>query len=334
MKTLLRDLCQACSVAGHNDTSAELVRELVSPFCDRTERDEFGNVVGIRYGTSGKTVLLDAHMDVIGLQVKGFREDGGIEVIGVGGIDPRILPCSEVIVHGKKPLYGVIGAKPPHLLKNGEEKEGLKLAHMTVDVGRKDPQKLVRIGDPVTFLPVFRELGQGRISSHGLDNQCGVAVALYAMQSLQASPHTLIFLASTAEELGCLGAAAAMERYCADLAIVIDVTFGMTPDEKKELCFPLGSGVALCTGPNIHPVYWKHAVELAKRNRIPYTIEVEGGDTGTNAGVIQLSGMGVPCLLLSIPLLYMHTMVETVDLADMKAAANLAVALAGGELLC
>ena len=334
MKSLLRDLCGCCSIAGHNEKAAELVRQLVSPFCDTIEIDGFVNVIGIQYGTSGKTVLLDAHMDVVGMQVKGIREDGGLEVIGAGGLDSRILPCSEVLVHGKKTLYGVIGAKPPHLLQEGEADETLKLSYLTVDVGMRHPEKFVKIGDAVTFRPVFRELGQGRISANGLDNQCGVAVMLYAMQMLRGSSHTVIFLASTAEELGCLGAAAATEQFCVDLAIVTDVTFGLTPDERKDLCFPLGSGVAICTGPNIHPAYFDRAVHLAEKNRIPHTIEVEGGDTGTNAGVIQLSGMGVPSLLLSVPLRYMHTMVETIDLADMEAAANLVVAVAGGELLC
>ncbi len=334
MKELLQRLCGTCSVAGHGEETAEEICRLVAPFCDSAHVDSFGNVIGVRYGTSGKTVLLDAHMDEIGLQVKEIREDGGLEVIAVGGVDPRILPCSEVVVHGKRPLYGVIGAKPPHLLGSGEEKKALSLSHMTVDVGMKHPEEVVRIGDPVTFLPVFRELGQGRISSKGLDNKCGVAIALYAMQQLKNCPHTIVFLASTAEELGCLGAAAAVRQFVPDLAIVTDVTFGMTPDEEESLCFPLGSGAALCTGANIYPVCFKHALETAKKCRIPYTVEVEGGDSGTNAGVIQLSGKGVPCLLISVPLRYMHTMVETVELSDMEAAARLMIELAGGDLPC
>lgn len=334
MKKLLRNLCGSCSVAGHGSEAAELIKKMVSPLCDTTEIDDFGNVTGIRYGTSGKTILLDAHMDEIGLQIKEIRSDGGLAFIPVGGIDSRILPCSEVVVHGTKQLYGVIGAKPPHLLKMGEEKEELKLSDLVIDVGMQHPEQFVRIGDAVTFLPVFRELAQNRVSCKGLDNKCGVAIMLYAMQSLQSTPHTVIFLASTAEELGCLGAAAVMEQYCVDLAIVTDVTFGLTPDEEEALCFPLGSGVAICTGPNIHPDWFSRAVALAEKNRIPYTIEVEGGDTGTNAGVIQLSGHGVPTLLASVPLRYMHTMAETIQLSDMEAAANLIAALAGGEMPC
>ncbi len=334
MKQLLKQLSVPCSVTGHNQKMAKLIRDLVLPFCDTTEIDDFGNVVGIKYGTSGKTVLLDAHMDEIGLQVKEIREDGSLSFVTIGGIDPRILPCSEVIVHGKKELYGVIGAKPPHLLKEEDKKGELRVADMTIDVGMKHPKTFVRVGDAVSFYPVFRKLGNDLISCKGLDNKCGVAIMLYVMQSLNNCPHTLIFSATTAEEMGCLGAAAVMERHHVDLAIVTDVTFGMAPGEEEGLCFPLGSGAAICTGPCIHPKWFEKACNIAERNRIPYTVEVEGGVTGTNTDVIQLSNFGIPSLLVSVPLRYMHTMTETLRFADMEAASRLISLLAGGDLVC
>lgn len=334
MKQLLKELSVPCSVTGHNQNAAKLIRELVLPFCDTTEIDDFGNVIGIKYGTSGKTILLDAHMDEIGLQVKEIRPDGSLSFVGVGGIDPRILPCSEVVVHGKKELYGVIGAKPPHLLKEGESKGELRISDMTIDVGMKHPEQFVRVGDAVSFYPHFRELGNGKISCKGLDNKCGVAIMLYCMQTLSHCPHTIIFSATTAEEMGCMGAASVMERYDVDLAIVTDVTFGMTPDEDEGLCFPLGSGAAICTGPCIHPKWFEKACHVAEQNRIPYTVEVEGGTTGTNTDVIQLSNMGVPSLLISVPLRYMHTMAETVQFSDLEGVARLISFLAGGDLTC
>ncbi len=334
MKQLLKQLSEPCSVTGHNHKMAKLIRDLVLPFCDTTEIDDFGNVIGIKYGTSGKTVLLDAHMDEIGLQVKEIREDGSLSFVPVGGIDPRILPCSEVIVHGKKELYGVIGAKPPHLLKEEESKGELRIADMSIDVGMKHPEEFIRVGDAVSFLPVFRELGNDKISCKGLDNKCGVAIMLYVMQCLQDCPHTVIFSATTAEEMGCVGAAAVMERQDSDLAIITDVTFGMAPSEDEGLCFPLGSGAAICTGPCVHPKWFKKACNTAELNHIPYTVEVEGGTTGTNTDVIGLSNMGIPSLLVSVPLRYMHTMTETIQLSDMEAAARLIALLAGGDLVC
>ena len=334
MKNLLKQLTATCSVTGHHDQAAKLIRDTVLPFCDKTEIDPFGNVVGIKYGTSGKTVLLDAHMDEIGLQIREINANGSLSFIPVGGMDPSILPCSEVVVHGKKDLYGVIGAKPPHLLKDAEKIEKLKFSDMTIDVGMQHPEQFVRIGDVVSFLPVFREMEGDRISCKGLDNKCGVAVMIYVMQSLCQSPHTLIFTATTGEEMGCLGISALAERYSVDLAIVTDVTFGVSPGEDESLCFPLGSGAAICTGPCIHPDWFENAKQTAERYHIPYTVEVEGRTTGTNTDVIQLSGLGVPTLLISVPLRYMHSANEVVSFSDIKETASLISKIAGGDLEC
>lgn len=331
MKNLLKRLTASCSVTGHNDDAAKLIRDTVLPFCDKTEIDCFGNVVGIKYGTSGKTVLLDAHFDEIGLQIKEINSNGSLSFVPVGGIDPSILPCSEVVVHGKKDLFGVIGAKPPHLLKENDGKGKMKFSDLSIDVGMKHPEKFVRIGDAVSFLPVFREMEGDRISCKGLDNKCGVAIMIYVMQILCQCPHTLIFSATTGEEMGCLGIAALSERYSVDLAIVTDVTFGVSPGEDESLCFPLGSGAAICTGPCIHPFWFEHAKLTADRYHIPYTVEVEGRATGTNTDVIQLSGVGVPTLLISVPLRYMHSANEIVSFSDMKETAALISKIAGGD---
>lgn len=334
MKQLLKQLSEPCSVTGHHRRISEQIRKLMIPYCDSAEIDEFGNVIGIKYGSSGKTVLVDAHIDEIGLQVKEICENGSLSFIAVGGIDPRILPCSEVIVHGKKDCYGVIGAKPPHLLTAEDEKKTLQLSDMRIDIGMERPEAYVRVGDAVSFRPVFRELGQDRIVCKGLDNKCGTAIMLYAMQHLQSCPHTLIFCASTSEELDCFGAKAVAERFDVNASIVTDVTFGMTPGEDEALCRPLGSGVAICTGPCIHRGMFQKACDIAQRNRIPYTLEAEGGVTGTNADVIQISNRSVPTLLLSVPIRYMHTMTEMLQLSDMKAAAELMISMVGGDAIC
>lgn len=332
MKNLLKELTASCSVTGHNNTAAKLIRDTVLPFCDETEIDCFGNVIGIKYGTSGKTVLLDAHYDEIGLQIKSINPNGSLAFVPVGGIDPDILPCSEVVVHGKKELYGVIGAKPPHLLKENNVKRNLKFSDLTIDVGMKHPEEYVRIGDVATFLPVFREMEGDRICCKGLDNKSGVAIMIYVMQSLRQCPHTLIFSATTGEEIGCLGIASLSERYSVDLAIVTDVTFGVSPGEEESLCFPLGSGAAICTGPCIDSFWFEQAKLTAERYHIPYTVEVEGRTTGTNTDVIQLSGLGVPSLLISVPLRYMHSASEVVSFSDMKETAALISKIAGGDL--
>ena len=146
------------------------------------------------------------------------------------------------------------------------------------------------------------------VMSKSLDNRAGLYAAILAVEKLKNCPHDVILLASAGEELGCVGARGADIN--PDMAIVLDVTFGQSENEKSDHSFPLGSGAALCTGPNICKRLFDGIVNIAKRENIPFEIEVEGGDAGTNAGVIQLSGEGVATAMISIPIRYMHTPFE------------------------
>ncbi len=326
-------LCRQSYVAGMNkelDITGRLKK-----ICHEVYKDRFDNIIGIKKGTSGKKILLDAHMDEIGLVVSGITEAGTLEFISAGGIDPRILPCAEVIVHGKKDLFGIIGAKPPHLLAEDDMKAAVKMKDLTIDVGFSDPSEYVSIGDFVSFKDNFSNLSEDYITSKALDNRCGLEAVISAVESIDDCPHDIIILASTAEERGRSGAAGALCELKPDLAVVVDVTFGMSPGCDEDCCFPLGSGVAVCTGPDICRRLFDGIMQIAEEENIPYSIEVEGGDAGTNAGVIQLANEGVATAMISIPIRYMHTPVEVAKRSDIEYASKLisAVCVKGGNIL-
>ena len=333
-KEMLCEMANYTSISGSESGLASYLANLLQEKCDTVTIDAFGNVIGIKKGKSGNRVLLDAHMDEVGLMVREILPNDTLAFIPIGGIDPRILPSCEVMVHGKRELLGVIGAKPPHLQTQGEDQKTLPIESLSIDIGCEKPSDLVRVGDKVSILSGFSELQNGCFSGKAMDNRCGVAALLRTMDLLSTCEHEVVVLFSVQEELGCIGAAAGAIDKNPDLAIVVDVTHGMTPDGSVERSFPLGSGVAVCTGPNIHRSFFQRILETAQKEGISYTIEVEGGDTGTNAGVIQLSCEGVPTVLLSIPLRYMHTPSEVVQLSDIDDTARLIVSFLGGDLSC
>ena len=318
---MLETLCNQAFMAGFEGN--HVVKEMLERVCDEVYSDRFGNIIGKKHGTSGMKILLDAHMDEIGLVVSGITDAGTLEFVSAGGIDPRILPGAEVTVHGKCELYGIIGAKPPHLLSEDDRKAAIKMKDLAIDVGYRNPSELVSVGDFVTFRPNCSNLAGDYVSSKALDNRAGVMAVLMAMKELSDCPHTVQVMLSTGEERGCVGASGGMFDLSADIAIVVDVTFGISPGCDEDCCFELGSGAAVCTGPNICKSLFDKIVKTAEENNIPYQIEVEGGDAGTNAGVIQLSNEGIATAMISIPIRYMHTPVEVVKRSDIENVSRL-----------
>ena len=314
---MLSKLCTAAFPSG----SDRVLNPPLEGLFDEVWRDEFQNIIALKRGTSGKKILIDAHGDEIALMVSGFTGSGALKFQTAGGIDARILPGSEVIVHGRRDVFGIIGAKPPHVLSEEERERSVKPSDLTIDVGLKNPQEVISIGDFVTFRPNFTEMEGDFVMSKSLDNRAGLYAAISAVKRMKNCPHDVYLLVSAGEELGCVGARGADIN--PDFAIVVDVTFGQSENEKNEHSFPLGSGAALCTGPNICKRLFDGIVNIAKRENIPFEIEVEGGDAGTNAGVIQLSGEGVATAMISIPIRYMHTPFEVAKMTDIDLCATL-----------
>jgi len=252
-------------------------------------------------------------------------------------VDERILPGSECFILGKKPVYGVIGAVPPHLLKK-DDKKAVKMSDIIVDTGLGDDcQKLFSVGDPILLKSDFCILADEKVSSAAIDNRAGMAAVMLMLEKLRGKelPVNLKIVFASGEELGLLGARTLSMDECPDLAVVVDVTHGQTHDSKEEGTFALGAGVEICRGPNLHNSATNKIIGIAKDKNIPFEIEVASGNTGTNAWVLQTMEKGIACALLSIPIRYMHTTVETVDVRDIETTAQLLaeVVLNGGELL-
>lgn len=325
MKELLKKLDAARGISGDERSVAQAVYDEMSRFCDHVLVDNLGSVIGKKNASCPHPtkILLEAHMDEIGLMVKEITEDGFLLFAPIGGIDPKVLPGTEVVVHGKQDLYGVIGAKPPHLQDGKPEALSMKDMYIDIGMGKAEVENMVRIGTSITFRSNFTALSGSRIAARCLDDRAGIAVILKAAEMAN-NPNVELYLsASVQEEVGLRGAGVAARRIQPDLAVAVDVTHGDTPDTDKKV-FPIGNGPAILIGPNAHPMRTKQLIACAKENDIPYQSEVDGdGDSGTDAATMQVQGEGIPTMLLSVPLRYMHTHYEVMDMEDAKASARL-----------
>ena len=325
MKDLLKELDAARGISGDETKVSDVVYRQMSAVCDEVFIDNLGSVIGKKNAScpNPTKILLEGHMDEIGLMVKEITEDGFLLFAPIGGIDPKVLPGTEVVVHGTKDLYGVIGAKPPHLRDGKPEALSMKDMYIDVGMGKAEAEKHLCIGTSITFRSNFTALTGSHIAARCLDDRAGVAVILKAAEMVN-NPNVELYLsASVQEEVGLRGAGVAAGRIQPHLAIAVDVTHGDTPDTDKKV-FPIGKGPAILIGPNAHPMRTKQLIACAKEREIPYQIEVDGdGDSGTDAATMQVQGEGIPTMLLSVPLRYMHTHYEVMDMEDADSAARL-----------
>ncbi|MCX8132138.1 MAG: M20/M25/M40 family metallo-hydrolase [Clostridia bacterium] len=326
--SILKRLSTYAAVSGYEKDMAEQMKELFGEYCDDVGIDKFYNVVAIKRGTgNGKyRIMITAHLDEIGFLVKSIDENGFLRLANIGGIDSKILLAQEVTVHGRDKIPGFIGAKPPHLLKPEETKKAVKMDDLYVDVGMNAEyvKNIISIGDLITFKSEMNELQGGKLSGKTVDNRCGIAVLLGVMEELTKVLHEIdvYFVATVQEETHCTGAETVSFNLEPDIAVIIDACHGDMPDAPKDETYPLGKGPAIAIGPNLHRKFTKKLMEICKEENIPFQIDVEPDDTGTEAWITQVSRAGIPSLLVSIPVRYMHTTVETVDVQDIKNAAR------------
>ncbi len=317
---LLEKLTSPAGVAGEETSSFEPLKGLFLPFGDVTV-DTIGNIVLHKNG-EGKHILLDAHLDTIGFVVTGITDDGFVRVQKVGGVDMRTVEDMELIIHGEIDVYGVVCTVPPHL-SNGESKVSAD-GTAVVDIGmnRKDAEKVVSIGDRASFKNNFTVLNGNTVSSPYIDDRGGIAVLLKALEYTN-TDNEITLVCSAQEETGGAGATCASFNVKADLSISVDVSFGETPDSNSRECGKMNGGAMIGYAPILDRSYTEMLVNVAKKNNIPYQKEIMNGRTGTNADHITISRGGVPSVLVSIPIRYMHTPVETVNISDIESCARL-----------
>lgn len=330
MKTedMLKALTEAPGISGSEEDVAHLLRNYFARLTDEAFIDKFNNVIGIKKGTSsaGK-VMMAAHIDQIGFLVHTFEEGGFIRIAPIGGHDPRVLPGQSVIIYGKEIIRGVIGTTPPHLQKSGDTGKVTALEELYVDTGLKeeDVKARLRIGDPVLFDNVCTRMAGGYYSAAAMDNRAGVLVLLETLRILKGLKHQwdVYMVGTVQEEVGTRGGALTAYEIKPDVGIAIDVTFGDFPGIPDRQTSKLGGGGAVAVGPNFHPQLTERLIALAQDWEIPFQKEFNPRPGGTDAVSMQIAARGVPMVQVSIPLRYMHTTVETLDLQDIRRAGRL-----------
>ncbi|HIZ20548.1 MAG TPA: M20/M25/M40 family metallo-hydrolase [Firmicutes bacterium] len=320
-------------LAAAPQAAASYLRELG---CE-VEQDPLGSVTGWRRcGRENAPVLmLEAHIDEVGLIVTGVDDGGFVRVSACGGTDRRALIAAEVIVHGDKEYPGVFCAIPPHL--SGPDSEGKipAVEELGIDIGldAKRARRHVREGDRVSFRPNFCALAGERVSGKSLDDRAGVAAVLRCLDLLADKELECDIAAVFAvqEELGCRGSSAASYRIAPSAAIAVDVSFAYTPDADRAKCGELAGGPMIGWAPGLDDRMTRRLLALAEQAGIPCQNEVMGGDTGTDADSIADARGGVRTALLSVPLRYMHTPAEVIDLRDVENTARLMAEFAEKE---
>lgn len=331
---LLKRLCEAPGIPGHEDAIRKVVIEEMRGLVDEISVDPMGNVIGVRKGSGGPKVAVSAHMDEIGFIVKHIEEDGYLRIHPVGGFDPRVLVAQRVHVHGfaGETLLGAVqpASKPIHLLE-GELKPA-KIEELVVDVGLTgdEVRKRVEIGDMVTLARTFETLGDTSVMSKSLDDRVSVFTMLEALRGLQGQAAEIVAIASTQEEVGLRGARTAAFSVQADINVALDITLALdTPGMPADSAVTrLGKGVAikLMDSSHIsHPKLVRHMRDICESKGIPHQFEILPRG-GTDAGAMQLAGKSNAAITLSIPTRYVHTVNEMARITDIQATIDLLAA--------
>ncbi len=326
-KTIM-SLCLAKGVSGDESEAAELALSMLKEYTDDCCIKN-GNVIG-HFGVKGKKphVLIDAHIDQIGLVVTHITKDGFLKISNCGGIDRRILAAQQVVVMGNVPINGVICSVPPHL--ETDESKVPEMADICIDVGmsKEQAEKVISLGDKIVFAPHCEKLLGDRISGTSLDDRCGVAAVLRAMDIVKdkALQCEVTVLFSTQEEVGERGAKIAAFDIDPDIALAVDVSFALTSDDSELKCGKMGKGCMIGFSPVLDRGLSERFKEIAIGKELPYQTEVMSGTTGTNADRFSVNRGGVKAVTLSIPLKYMHTPAEVISVSDVENTARLIAA--------
>ncbi len=326
LKETVFALSEACGASGSETAAAELALGMLRNYCPEAELCN-GNVIG-KFGIHKDglpNLVLDAHIDQIGMIVTYITDDGFIKVGNLGGIDRRLLPAQQVVIHGNREIRGVICSVPPHLSK-GESKV-LSFDDIAIDTGftKSEAEKIVSLGDSVTFDVKCRSLLGERITGGALDDRSGIAAILYALELLKnrETAYNVTVVFSTQEELGERGAKLGAYSLAPDIAIAVDVSFAYAEGEDEKKCGYLGKGAMIGISPCLSGEISAGLINAARSAGLPYQLEVMNGLTSTNADQYSVSRSGAKVCTLSVPLRNMHTPVEVIDLSDVRNTAEI-----------
>ena len=332
MSDYLKELTEAVGVSGSEKEVRLLIRDLVAKVCDELHVDPMGNLIAFLAGSgaSPMRILIDAHMDEVGLIVTSIDSNGLLRFETVGGIDNRTL-LGLVVEVGPKKITGVIGARPIHLLTASQRDSVVKRDAMRIDIGAKNKSgaaKKVQVGDAVSFIGPYRESGSVAVAK-AMDNRAGCAALIEILKD-GPYPFDLYACFSVQEEVGLRGAQVAAYAVRPDAALVLECTpaYDLPNEEDRSPNVRLGNGPAVYVmdrGTIQDPRLVSHIMSVAGANKIPFQVRQPGGG-GTNTAAIQAVHGGVPSATLALPGRYAHTPNMVIDLNDFENLVALAKA--------
>lgn len=333
IRSALERLCASGGPSGFEGPAADIAEELLFSLADEVRRDRLGNVIGLRKSgkPKAKKLLLDAHLDEVGLMVSG-HEEGFLRFRAIGGVDARMLPNREVTILTDPPRFGVVACLPPHVQTAEDRNLAIPLEKLYIDTGltQAEAEERIPVGTPVVYRSSFFSLGEDQVCCKSMDDRACFVILLRTLELLKGEDLDVdvYVMGSVGEETGGAGALTGTFAIAPDWCVATDVTFGYTPDCPRDQCCRVGGGPAIGVGPGMTRWMTNRMVEKAKAEGIPYQLELMEGNTGTNGWRMQTVREGIATSVVSLPEKYMHTPMEVVKLSDMEDMARLLAAFA------
>lgn len=328
----LKRLVTTPSPSGFEEAVQKVCKAYVAPYADKVYKDVLGNQYAVKNPDGKLRVMLAGHVDEIGLMVNNIDDKGFLTFVAVGGIDATVLAGQRVTIQGAKgTVAGIIGRTAIHLTEQEDRGKPLKMHQMWIDIGaknKKDAEKVVAVGDPITNDAGFLQLRDDKVVARGFDDRIGAFVIIEALRLLERKKvDCAVYCVTTVqEEIGLRGATTSSYGCNPHVGVAVDVghaTDYPSAEPKRHGDSKIHGGPDIARGPNVNPVVFRQLVSAAKAKKIPYQVSAEPRATGTDASAIQLSRGGVAAGLVSIPNRYMHSPVELISLRDAENAAKL-----------
>lgn len=328
IKNIINELCSASGVSGSEAPAIDVCKKYLQGFAE-LKPDSNGNLFAFLGNKDAeKTILIDAHIDRIGLIVTDIDDNGFVKVDKCGGIDVRTLQNTEFVLQGNEEICGVVCCMPPHLTDSKEDK-ATNISNTWIDFGMpsNEVNKYIRLGDVLTYKSKPTQLLNDKIVSSALDNRCGVAALIRCADLIKDKTdltYNVVFLFSAQEETFGTGAKTGAYQFDADESIVVDVSFASQPDISGQYAgIEIGKGPMICISPILNRCMTDKLISIAENKSLPYQLEPISGTTGTNADHISVTKCGVKTSLISIPQRYMHTQAELISVVDVENTAQL-----------
>ncbi len=354
---VLEELTNAFGPTGFEDEIQQIVKKYGEKYADDVIADKMGSIIFKKTGMdpNGPKIMLAGHSDEIGFIITGIEKSGFLKFSPLGGWWDQTLLSQEVLIRpfkGGEKIIGVIAAKPPHALQEEERTKVVKLENMYIDIGAnsdKEVQKLgIRLGDPIVPYSFFRTMLRKKKAKEedkeskdtkevqiavakAFDDRIGVFIGLEVLRRLAeeniSHPNTIYFASTTQEEVGLRGARTAAQLVQPDISFSLDVDISGDIPGMKDFNQKMGKGVCISAGdgsmiPN--PRLRRFTVELAEEKKIKYqTSFLRRG--GTDAGIIHITGIGVPSLFIGVSTRHIHSHHAILDLDDVENAIELLI---------